>query len=83
MDLTIYRSINALAESVNTLYKTELIYGPVPAGRPWKSVEDVERATLSWVHWHNTQRLHSYTGDVPPAEFYAVHQADQTLVGIQ
>ena len=78
---------NALAETVNGLYKTELIYGPVQAGRPWKTVEDVELATLSWVHWHNTQRLHGYTGDVPPAEFeaafYAVQQADQTLVGIQ
>jgi putative transposase len=63
---------NALAETVNGLYKTELIRGPAQAGRPWKTVEDVELATLGWVHWHNTERLHSYLGDVPPAEFEAV-----------
>jgi putative transposase len=78
---------NALAETVNGLYKTELIYGPAQEGKPWKTVADVELATLGWVHWHNTQRLHGYTGDLPPAEFeaafYAAQQADQTLVGIQ
>ena len=56
-------------------------------GRPWKTVEDVELATLSWVHWHNTSRLHGYLADVPPAEFeqtfYATKRTDQTLVGIQ
>ena len=44
---------NALAETVNGYYKSELIYGPARTG-PWKTVEDVELATLSWVHWHNT-----------------------------
>ena len=44
---------NALAETVNGYYKTELIYGPARTG-PWKTVEDVELATLGWVHWHNT-----------------------------
>jgi putative transposase len=58
---------NALAESVNGLYKSELIRGPEQG--PWKTVEDVELATLGWVHWHNTQRLHGYLGDVPPVEF--------------
>jgi len=58
---------NALAESVNALYKSELIYGP---GRgPWRSVEAVELATLEWVTWFNEQRLHESLGDVPPAEF--------------
>ncbi|WP_394328512.1 IS3 family transposase [Mycobacterium avium] len=47
---------NALAETVNGYYKAELIYGPARS-RPWKTVEDVELATLSWVHWHNTSRL--------------------------
>ncbi|WP_345317559.1 IS3 family transposase, partial [Mycobacterium paraffinicum] len=61
---------NALAETVNGYYKAELIYGPARAG-PWKTVEDVELATLSWVYWHNTTRLHSYLGDVPPTEFEA------------
>ncbi len=58
---------NALAESVNAIYKTELIRGP---GRgPWRNVDEVELGTLSWVHWHNNERLHSYLGDVPPVEF--------------
>ncbi len=76
---------NALAETVNGLYKTEAIRGPGQG--PWRNVEDVELATLSWVHWHNTERLHSYLGDVPPDEFeaafYAAQQTDPTGVGIQ
>jgi putative transposase len=68
---------NALAETVNGLYKTELIRGPAQAGRPWKTIEDVELATLGWVHWHNTTRLHSHCHDVPPAEFEAAFYADQ------
>ncbi|GAA1129880.1 hypothetical protein GCM10009670_23240 [Citricoccus alkalitolerans] len=55
--------------------------------RPWKTVEGVELATLSWVHWHNQTRLHGYLNDVPAAEFeetlYAPKRTDQTLVGIQ
>jgi putative transposase len=77
---------NALAETVNGYYKSELIYGPARPG-PWKTVEDVELATLGWVHWHNTSRLHGYLGDVPPAEFeatfYDAQRNDQTLVEIQ
>jgi putative transposase len=76
---------NALAETVNGYYKAELIRGP---GRgPWRSVEDVELATLNWVHWHNTDRLHGYLGDVPPTEFeaafYAAQQPDPDRVGIK
>ena len=78
---------NALAETVNGYYKAELIRGPAREGWPWKTVEDVELATLSWVHWHNTSRLHGYLADVPPAEFeetfYATKRTDQTLVGNQ
>jgi len=77
---------NALAETVNGYYKAELIYGPARPG-PWKTVEDVELATLSWVHWHNTTRLHGYLGDLPPAEFedafYAGTGTGQTLAAIQ
>ena len=57
---------NALAETVIGLYKSELIRGPRQG--PWDSAADVELATLGWVHWHNHQRLHTYLGDVPPAE---------------
>lgn len=78
---------NALAETVNGYYKAELIRGPARDGQPWKSVEDVELATLGWVHWHNNSRLHGYLGDIPPAEFeeafYAAQRTDQTLAGIQ
>jgi putative transposase len=77
---------NALAETVNGYYKAELIYGPARTG-PWKTVEDVELATLGWVYWHNTSRLHGYLGDVPPAEFEATfyddERTDQPLVEIQ
>ncbi|MEX1249161.1 MAG: IS3 family transposase [Acidimicrobiia bacterium] len=62
---------NALAETVNGLYKTELIYGPDQG--PWKSIEAVELATLSWVHWYNTERLHGYLGDIPPNEAEEAH----------
>jgi putative transposase len=76
---------NALAETVNGYYKAELIRGPTRQ-RPWKTVEDVELATLGWVHWHNTQRLHSYLDDRPPAEyeqtFYPAQGADHSTVEI-
>jgi hypothetical protein len=49
-------------------YKVELVRGPTRTG-PWRTVEDVELATLGWVHWHNTSRLHSYLDDIPPSEF--------------
>ena len=62
---------NALAESVFSLYKAELI----SLRGPWRTVEDVELATLSWVHWWNTKRLHSAIGDVPPTEFETAHYA--------
>ena len=70
---------NALAETTIGLYKTELI---VPR-RPWKTIEEVEIATLEWVHWFNHRRLHSELGYVPPAEFEAVdyHQRRPELVG--
>jgi transposase-like protein len=59
---------NALAETVNGYYKTELIRGPA-RHQPWKTVEEVELATLSWVHWHNQRRLHGYLDDTPPVEY--------------
>jgi putative transposase len=69
---------NALAETANGYYKSELIYGPARSG-PWKTVEDVEVATLGWVHWHNTGRLHGYLGDIPPAEFEAAFYDNRTV----
>ena len=52
---------NALSESVNALYKCELIHGPKAPELGWETVEAVELATLNWVHWWNTSRIHSYT----------------------
>ncbi len=56
---------NAMAESIIGLYKAELI----TAQAPWKTIEDVELATLSWVHWWNTKRLLEPIGDIPPIEY--------------
>ena len=76
---------NALAETVNGLYKAECVYGPDANG--WDDVSHVELATLVWVHWFNNDRLHSHCGDVPPAEFeaafYAAQQPQQLLLGNQ
>jgi putative transposase len=58
---------NALAESFNGLYKAELIWHQ----GPWRGLEDVEHATLEYIDWFNTRRLHSELGMVPPVEFEA------------
>ncbi|UIF88053.1 IS3 family transposase (plasmid) [Cupriavidus necator] len=55
---------NALAETINGLYKAELIH----RRGPWKSREAVELATLEWVAWFNNHRLMEYLGYIPPAE---------------
>ena len=56
---------NALAETINGLYKTEVIRHR----GPWRSIEEVEFATLEWVDWFNNRRLLDAIGYVPPAEF--------------
>jgi transposase InsO family protein len=55
---------NALAETINGLYKAELIHRRAP----WKTKAAVELATLEWVAWFNTQRLLESIGYIPPAE---------------
>lgn len=55
---------NALAETINGLYKAEVIQ----RRGPWKSLEAVEFATLAWVDWFNHQRLLEPIGNIPPAE---------------
>lgn len=62
---------NTLAETVNGLYKAELIR----RRGPWRTVDQVELATSAWVHRWNTSRLHSACGDVPPAEYEAAYWA--------
>ncbi len=60
---------NALAETINGLYKTELIR----RRGPWRTIEHVELAIAEWVDWWNQRRLHSATGYASPAEFEAAH----------
>ena len=55
---------NALAETINGLYKAEVIH----RRGPWRSFEAVEFATLEWVDWFNHRRLLEPIGNVPPAE---------------
>ena len=62
---------NALAESVNGLYKTELIR----ARGPWRTADAVELATAAWVAWWNAERLHSACDDIPPAEFEVAYHS--------
>jgi transposase InsO family protein len=62
---------NALAESVNGLYKAELIW----RRGPWRGMEAVEYATLEWVDWFNNRRLLEPIGNIPPAEAEANYHA--------
>ena len=64
---------NALAESVNGLYKAEVIHR-----RSWKGHDDVEMATLDWVDWYNTTRLHSALGMVPPCDYERAYHTTHT-----
>jgi putative transposase len=64
---------NALAETINGLYKTELI----KPRKPWRTIEEVEVATAEWVHWYNHHRPYQYCGDIPPAELEAAHYAQK------
>lgn len=60
---------NALAETINGLYKAEVIH----RRGPWKTTEAVEIATLEWVSWFNHHRLLEPIGYIPPAEFEAMY----------
>jgi len=70
---------NALAETVNGLYKTELIR----RRGPWRDVDQVELATLNWVHWFNNDRLHSELDYVPPLEFEAAWHTANSGAGAE
>ncbi len=62
---------NALAETINGLYKSEVIH----RRGPWKSMEAVEFATLEWVDWFNNRRLLEPIGNIPPVEAEANYYA--------
>jgi putative transposase len=69
---------NALAETINGLFKTEVIR----RRGPWRSLEAVEFATLDWVDWFNHRRLLEPIGNMPPAEAeerYYAHQEETAL----
>ena len=68
---------NALAETVNGLYKAELVY----RRGPWRGREDLELATLEWVDWFNNRRLYGALDYVPPAEYEASWYAEPLPAG--
>jgi putative transposase len=67
---------NALAETINGLFKAEVIH----RRGPWRSFEAVEYATLEWVDWFNNRRLLEPIGNIPPADaeanFYAALETE-------
>jgi hypothetical protein len=76
---TVGNAYDALAESTIGLFKTELIR----RRWPWRTLDDVEIATLEWVGWFNNRRLHTELGDIPPADhetaYYRQINASTTL----
>ena len=70
---------NAMAESVNALYKAELVYWE----GPWDGADDLELGTLGWVDWFNHTRLHSMLKYATPAEVEAGHYREQNTPAAQ
>lgn len=66
---------NALAETINGLYKAEVIHR-----RSWRNPQDVELATLDWVDWFNHRRLLGPIGNIPPAEAEAAYYRQQAML---
>jgi transposase InsO family protein len=64
---------NALAETINGLYKAEVIH----RRGPWRNMEAVEMATLEWIDWFNNRRLLGPIGNIPPAEAEANYYAQR------
>ena len=58
------------------LYKTECVHHE----GPWRGCDDLELATLSWVHWFNETRLHSSIGHVPPVEYENAYYRDNAAL---
>ena len=70
---------NAMAESVNALYKTELHRNPAALAAnhgPWRGLDDLEIATCGWVGWFNAERLHGELDDHTPTEIEAAYYRD-------
>jgi putative transposase len=60
---------NAAAEALNSLYKRELI----DPKKDWLGVDDVMLATMDWVQWYNEDRIHSYSGGMPPKKYEEIY----------
>jgi len=69
---------NSLAESINGLYKTELI----KPRRPWRNAAQVSAETAAYVDWFNNRRLYEYCGDVPPAKLEMAYYCDRNQNGV-
>ena len=73
---------NALAETIIGLFKTEVIR----RNGPWRSIEEVEFATLEWIDWFNNRRLFEPIGNIPPVEleqlYYEGQETPTTGVGL-
>ena len=69
---------NALAETINGLYKAEVIH----RRSSWRTISEVELATLEWVDWFNNRRVLEPIGNMPPAEAEARYWAKQTEFAI-
>ena len=69
---------NALAETINGLYKAEVIH----RRGPWRSFKAVEYATLEWVDWFNHRRLLEPIGNIPPAEAEDLYYATTNNIGM-
>jgi putative transposase len=66
---------NAMAEAFNSLFKAELVRNK----GPWRSLEDLEMATVEYIDWYNNRRLHGELGHVPPTEHEALHAMTRTV----
>jgi len=66
---------NAMAESINSLYKAEVIH----KDGPWRGLDDVERETLTWVDWFNNRRILQPIGDMPPVEYELMYYQNPEL----
>jgi len=66
---------NAMAESINSLYKAEVIH----KDGPWRGLDDVERETLTWVDWFNNRRILEPIGDMPPVEYELMYYQNPEL----
>jgi transposase InsO family protein len=66
---------NALAETINGLYKAEVIR----RNGPWRNLEEVEFATLEWIDWFNNRRLFGPIGNIPPVEFEALYDGSREV----